>query len=190
MILAGGLGRRMGGEDKGLVTLRGQPMIRHVIQALEPQVDELLISANRNREQYAAFGHPVIIDDMEGFQGPLAGILTAMRRTRHPLLLVVPCDAPLLPADFVTRLHDMLEYENADIAVSFDGERLQPVHALLSCHLKEDLEDFLASGERKIDRWYARHHMVRVDFSRHPEIFFNVNTPNQLERLERVEMVK
>ena len=183
VILAGGMGRRMGGQDKGLVELDGEPLILHVIRALEPQVGEVLINANRNLHRYADFGHAVVRDDLEGFQGPLAGMLSAMRRAQTPLLLTVPCDAPLLPGDLAARLATDLREQDARIAVAHDGRRLQPVHALMETALADDLEAFLASGERKIDRWYARHPMSETDFSDRPETFVNVNTLEELGRL-------
>lgn len=184
VILAGGMARRMQGQDKGLVQFRGRPLVAHVAAALEPQVAALFINANRNLAKYARLGHPVIADDLTGFQGPLAGMLSAMRRASQPLLLVAPCDAPFLPADFAARLKTALQTGSADIAVASDGHRLQPVHALLSCRLADDLEAFLASGERKIDRWYARHTMVEADFSDAPETFININTLEELRQIQ------
>lgn len=184
VILAGGMGRRMGGRDKGLVELGGRPLVAHVVDAVAPQVGQLFINANRNRERYARFGWPVIADDLEGYQGPLAGILTAMRRATTPLLLVVPCDAPHLPEDLLERLLEVLERETAEIAVAHDGTRLQPVHALLSTALADDLEAWLSTGGRKIDDWYRRHAMAVANFSRQPEIFANVNTPEERKALE------
>ena len=104
IVLAGGLGRRMGGVDKGLVDFLGKPLVAHVIQRLNPQVDEILINANREIDRYAAFGHPVIQDDIEGFAGPLAGLHKGMREAKHPYVLTVPCDSPLLPMNLVGRL--------------------------------------------------------------------------------------
>jgi molybdopterin-guanine dinucleotide biosynthesis protein A len=190
VILAGGMGRRMGGRDKGLVELGGRPLIAHVIDAVAPQVGQLYINANRNRESYARFGWPVIADDLEGYQGPLAGILTAMRRATTPLLLVVPCDAPRLPDDLLEQLARTLEAESAEIAVAHDGNRLQPVHALLSTALADDLEIWLAAGERKIDNWYRTHAMAIADFSRRPEIFTNVNTPEERKTLEERKLIR
>lgn len=190
VVLAGGMARRMEGRDKGLVPFRGRPLVAHVVEALAPQVDELFVNANRNREAYAGLGYPVIGDDLAGYQGPLAGILSAMRRAGHDLLLVVPCDAPLLPADFVRRMKTALETAGAEIAVAFDGKRLQPVHALIARRLADDLEAYLKSGERKIDRWYDRHAVVKVDLSDRPETFINVNTLDELTRLESAEVVE
>ena len=185
VILAGGMGRRMGGKDKGLVALEGRPLIAHVIDTVAPQVSHILLNANRNGDDYAQFGYPVIADDLEGFQGPLAGILAAMQHAVTPLLLVVPCDAPQLPQDLVLRLSTTMRSKDAQIAVAHDGERLQPVHALLACSLASDLEDWLKAGERKIDGWYARHDMASVDFSDHKDSFLNVNTLAERNQLEK-----
>ncbi len=185
VILAGGLARRMGGRDKGLLAFEGRPLIRHVIDALRPQVERLIVNANRNLESYARFGLPVVEDEVEGFQGPLAGILSAMHQAATPWLLVVPCDAPHPPPDLRERLMEAAQKRNALIAVAHDGVRLQPVHALISTALAADLEQWLASGGRKIDRWYARHPMAVVDFSDRPEAFLNLNTPEERQRLEK-----
>ncbi len=184
VILAGGMGRRMGGKDKGLVELQGRPLVAHVIEAVAPQVSHLLINANRNQPVYARFGPPVLSDELEGFQGPLAGILTAMKKAPTPLLLVVPCDAPRPPADLGARLQRAMADADAEIAVAHDGDRLQPVHALIATALADDLESYLGSGKRKIDHWYARHRMVVVDFSDQPEAFVNINTPDERNALE------
>lgn len=184
VILAGGKGRRMAGRDKGLVEFEGRPLITHVIDAIAPQASELLINANRNREAYERFGYPVVADGLTGYQGPLAGILTAMKRATTPFLLVVPCDAPHLPGDLAEKLMIGLEQQEAEIAVAHDGQRLQPVHALLSTALAGDLETFLASDERRIDRWYGQHRMATVDFSRQQQAFANVNTLDERNALQ------
>ena len=185
VILAGGLGRRMGGEDKGLVEFEGKPLVAHVIDTIAPQVQQIFLNANRNLAAYRAFGHPVIADGLDGFQGPLAGILSALGQISTPLLLVVPCDAPRLPADLAGRLLAALQQEKSEIAVAHDGQRMQPVHALISRELRGSLEAFLASGERKIDRWYNMHKLAQADFSDRPEAFVNINTLDQLGQLEK-----
>ncbi len=183
-ILAGGRGRRMGGLDKGLLEWRGRPLVEHVLAALRPQVLELLINANRNRARYADYGYPVVGDRLDGFAGPLAGFATLLACCDTDWLAVVPCDAPRLPRDLVARLDAARRAAGADIAVAHDGQRLQPVHALLGRHLLPDLTDWLARGERKIDRWYARHRVEIVDFSDCPAAFANLNTPADRARLE------
>jgi molybdopterin-guanine dinucleotide biosynthesis protein A len=176
VILAGGRARRMGGLDKGLTPFAGRPLVAWVIEALAPQVGALLISANRNREAYAAFGHPVIADDIEGFQGPLAGIASAMDAARTPWILTAPCDGPFLAPDLAGRLLSALALEDAEIAVAFDGERIQPVYALIPVSLAPSLRGFLAAGDRKTGRWCARHRTALADFSDRPECFANVNS--------------
>jgi molybdopterin-guanine dinucleotide biosynthesis protein A len=187
IVLAGGQGRRMGGEDKGLVDFQGRPLIAWVIDALEPQVDAIIINANRNPERYAEFGYPVVADALDGFQGPLAGFASGMERARTPLALTVPCDGPLLPADLADRLAKGLHAQGAEIAVAHNGERMQPVYALLKTSLLSSLQRFLAEGERKIDRWYLRHRTVNVDFSDRPETFANINSPEDRRALDAGE---
>lgn len=185
VILAGGRGKRMGGEDKGLVELNGEPLIRHVISAIAPQVAHLVINANRNQERYAAFGYPVISDSITGYQGPLAGFLAAMQAVSSDLLVSVPCDGPLLPTDLVERLVTTRNREGADIAVAHDGQRLQPVYALLSVRLLGSLQAYLDAGDRKIDRWYAQHRVAYADFSDVPQTFININTPQERDKLRQ-----
>ena len=185
VVLAGGRATRMGGQDKALVELAGRPMVAHVLAALEPQVEQVLINANRNAERYAVFGWPVVPDDEAGFLGPLAGLATGLRRATTPLVLTVPCDSPLLAPDLVTRLYSALEREDAELAVPFDGERLQPVFALVRRELADSLAAYLAGGDRKIDRWFARHRLARVDCSDLPDTFVNVNDPEERAALER-----
>ena len=184
LVLAGGLGRRMGGADKGLVTVAGQPMVAHVLAALRPQVGPLLVNANRNAERYAAFGHPVIADEMDGYQGPLAGVLTGLRHCTTELLVTAPCDAPLVAPDLVARLHAALAATAADLAVASDGERQQPVFLLLRATLAPSLEAYLAGGGRKIDAWFAQLRVAEADFSDEPDTFVNVNDPGERQRVE------
>lgn len=184
IVLAGGRATRMGGQDKGLVEIAGRPMISYVLDALLPQVGRVVINANRNLERYAAFGWPVIPDEETGFLGPLAGLATGMKFSSTPLVLTAPCDSPLLPPDLVARLSAALQQEDADIAVPHDGERLQPVFALVHCSLRESLAAYLAGGDRKIDRWFGQHRLARVDFSDRPETFVNVNDPDERHELE------
>jgi molybdopterin-guanine dinucleotide biosynthesis protein A len=185
VVLAGGRASRWGGRDKGLIELCGRPMIRHVLDALQPQVEQVLINANRNLEEYRAFGVPVVTDASGDFLGPLAGIASGLAAARTEWVAVVPCDSPLLTADCVARLeaaHD--DEETIDITVAHDGERIQPVFALIRRRLIQSLDEFLESGGRKIDQWYGRQRMRLVDFSDIPDNFENVNRPEDRARLE------
>jgi molybdenum cofactor guanylyltransferase len=185
VVLAGGRGSRMGGQDKGLVELAGRPLVAHVLDALGPQVGRVIVNANRNLDIYRGLGFPVFVDDLAEFQGPLAGFAGAMAAAGTGFVLLVPCDGPELARDFAERLYRALHEEGAEIAVAHDGRRLQPVHALLATSLLPDLQRFLAQGDRKIDRWYARHRVATVDFSDRPDMFRNVNTPDERDALEQ-----
>ena len=185
VILAGGRATRMGGVDKGLVQIGGRPMIAWVVDTLRSQVADVLINANRNHDSYRGFGCDVVDDGDSDFRGPLAGMVSGMRAARTPYIAVVPCDSPLLHGSLVQRLHDAARASGAPIAAAHDGERLQPVFALLSCELLDDLAGYLDDGERKIDRWYARHGYESVDFSDVAESFANINAPDDKRALER-----
>jgi len=186
VVLAGGRARRMGGEDKGLVTVAGRPMVAHTIDALRPQGAEVIVNANRNADAYrAATGCRVIADTIGGFAGPLAGMASALEASDTRLLLTAPCDSPLVTEDLGPRLHAAMTRHGAEIAVAHDGERMQPVFALIGRALLCDLLAFLAAGERKIDAWYATRHAVTADFSDILDTFLNVNTPQDRDRLER-----
>ena len=184
VILAGGKATRMGGTDKGLVPIAGKPMIAWVIDALQPQVSAVLINANRNHDRYGEFGCPVIDDGDSDFRGPLAGMASAMRVARTPYIAVVPCDSPMIGGEIVARLHAAAVSSGSPIAAAHDGDRLQPVFALLARDLLDDLAGYLDDGERKIDRWYARHGHVSVDFSDVAGSFANINAPDDKRALE------
>nr|WP_298414245.1 molybdenum cofactor guanylyltransferase MobA [uncultured Halomonas sp.] len=187
LVLAGGQGRRMGGVDKGWTLLRDKPLILHVLSRLEGRTGAVLINANRSLDAYEQLGYPVVTDIEGDFKGPLMGILSGLTAALTPWVLVVPCDTPALPKDLVTRKIEGIN--DHDIAVAHDGERAHPVVALMRRDLAPDLREALAAGERKIDRWYARHHWCHVDFSDQPEAFINLNSPedkaNLNQRLER-----
>ena len=185
VILAGGRAQRMGGMDKGLIPLNGKPMVEHIIDAIRPQVGALVINANRNLEVYGRYGLPVIRDRMGDFFGPLVGMASALEVSDTPYLLTVPCDSPLIPADLAERLYRKLQEAQAEISVVHDGERMQPVFALLHRDLLPSLLDYLEAGGRKIDTWYAQHRLALVDFSDRRELSCNVNTPDEQARLEQ-----
>ncbi len=185
LILAGGRGSRMGSVDKGLQVFRGRPMIAHVLERFAPQVDDVLINANRNAEQYAAFGHRVIADAIEGFAGPLAGLHTGMTQATTPLIVTTPCDSPFLPADLVARLRHGMDTAGAELAVAKTFDQPHPVFCLARTSLAPHLHEFLASGQRKIDKWYATLKVVEVPFDDEEQAFSNINTLDELKSLEQ-----
>jgi molybdopterin-guanine dinucleotide biosynthesis protein A len=193
LVLAGGRGTRMGGLDKGLQLLRGEPLALHVLRRLAPQTGPVLISANRHVERYAelgaTFGATVVGDSLPGFPGPLAGLLAGLRAAQTGFVLSAPCDTPNLPADLARQLVDALDANAADIATvttrDANGESvLHPVVALLRTSLADDLAAFLAAGERKVRAWYARHTTVEVGFT-DERAFYNANSLQELADLER-----
>ncbi|MGR9115783.1 MAG: molybdenum cofactor guanylyltransferase MobA [Gammaproteobacteria bacterium] len=187
VILAGGLARRMHNQDKGLLLFHGRPMVSYAIAAMEPLVSGVLVNANRNKEVYAQFGWPVVADQNANFEGPLAGILAAMEFADTEILLVMPCDSPLIKTVHLEKMLAARSESDADIAVAFDGERLHPVFLVIKTRLKSSLQEYLASGQRKIDRWLGKHATIKVDFSGEPEVFVNVNTLTELSALEDKE---
>jgi len=179
-VLAGGKSRRMGGNDKGLLTYRQQPLITFALNALKPQVDSIVINANRNVESYQSFGYPVIKDSLDNFCGPLAGMLSVMQAVETDYILTVPCDSPNISPQLRQRMMETLLIEQADIAVAHDGERLQPVFCLIPCRLKDELEVYLQQGGRKIDHWLEKYKLAIVNFSNQAETFINFNRPDDI----------
>jgi molybdenum cofactor guanylyltransferase len=186
VVLAGGRARRMGGNDKGLIELNQVPLIEYALTTLQGQVDTIFINANRNIERYAGMGYPVIEDRHGGFNGPLAGMASALSVMQTRYLVTVPCDSPALPHDLVDRLLTARAQADAELAVAHDGTRMQPVFALLKRSLLPSLERFLEADGRKIDRWYARHRLALADFSDQPDAFTNVNTPEDLVHMSQM----
>jgi molybdopterin-guanine dinucleotide biosynthesis protein A len=185
VVLAGGLGRRMGatpeGVDKGLVPFGGRPMAAQVIERLAPQVGAVMINANRHLDAWRALGLPVFVDVFEGFAGPLAGLHAALGRADTPWVATAPCDAPFLPDDLVTRLAREATARGARIAIARTADRLHPVFALVDRSLRDDLQRSLESGQRRVHAWMAEHGAVEVDFD-DTAAFRNLNTADDLAR--------
>lgn len=196
LILAGGRGSRMGGADKGLQNFNGMPLALHTLMRLGPQVDSVMINANRNLAAYESFGASVWPDASADFAGPLSGFIVGLERAETPYVLTVPCDTPRLPLDLAERLSAALVRDNADIAMAAGQEtnaqgqteiRTQPVFCLLNIALLESLVKFTQAGGRKIDTWTAQHRTVVVPFDAptdDPHAFANVNTLQELQALE------
>jgi molybdopterin-guanine dinucleotide biosynthesis protein A len=184
VILAGGLARRMNQQDKGLVKFRGRPLVSYGVAALAGICDQVIINANRNIDQYQQFGLPVVADQTDSFDGPLAGVLTAMIFAETGILLVVPCDAPLIAASHLSKLLAAVIENDADIAVAFDGKRLHPVMLAVQTELKASLQHYLTSGHAKVEAWLRQQKLAIVDFSYAPEAFINLNSLTDLSVLE------
>lgn len=187
VILAGGLGRRMGGADKGLQLLDGKPLVQCVLERFAPQVVELLVNANQNRERYEAFGYPVVADQIPGFAGPLAGLHVALARATCPLIATAPCDSPFLPADLVARLRTALLLHGADLATARTFDQLQPAFCLCRRELLPQLTSFLRAGGRKLDLWHRTLNTIEVAFNDDAAAFQNINTAEELANLRSGE---
>jgi molybdopterin-guanine dinucleotide biosynthesis protein A len=178
-ILAGGEGRRHGGADKGWLPYRGRPLIEHVVDALRPQVDEVLVSANRNLERYETLGLRVVRDAERA--GPLAGVCRLLIVARHPWLLCVPCDAPQLPADLAQRFADAAARARADVVVLHDGEYAHPTFCYLRSSLAGSAARFLASGRSSLMAWQKEQTLAWLHDDTPP---LNLNTPQDLAQAE------
>lgn len=187
VVLAGGLARRMNKQDKGLIAYHNKSMVSYAVKAMLGVTDKVVINANRNLEAYAQFGCEVITDQTDTFDGPLAGILSAMMVAETDIICVIPCDSPLIKATHLQKLITTLLDEGVDIAVASDGDRMQPVFLALNTSLQADLQAYLQSGERKIDAWLQQHSLSVVDFSQNKNIFMNINTVDELNALERLQ---
>ena len=170
----------MQGQDKGLLILNNEAMIGLILRQLGTQCENILINANRNLAEYRQYGYTVVPDQHPDFQGPLAGMYSGLSHTMTDWMITVPCDGPILAANYCQKMMDAATESANKIAVAWFRDRIQPVYALLHRSLADNLAGCLQSGERKIDRWYQRHDFCRVDFSDNPDMFENINTPDQL----------
>lgn len=180
LILAGGQASRMGGEDKGLLHCAGRPLIVHVLARIAPRVDAVLISANRNLEQYRRYGYPVIEDASADFPGPLAGIARGLEQCPTEWLWVVPCDAPLVDTRLLERLLNACRAQKTPAAVPVDAAHVQATFALLHRDVRGSLCAFLERGKRSVRDWLKTLPAAEVDCADHPEWFINLNTPEEL----------
>jgi molybdopterin-guanine dinucleotide biosynthesis protein A len=170
----------MGGLDKGLEIYLGRPLITHVLDVMRPVVSDILISANRHLGDYQRLGYRVVEDLHAEFEGPLAGLLSAMEASKGRSMLSAPCDTPRLSEEAFIRLMAVYQTGQYDLVMAHDGERLQPLVMVVGTHLKKSLADYLHEGGRRVDAWAHRHALGIEDFSDCPEIFFNINTIAEL----------
>ncbi len=169
----------MGGRDKGLVDYKGKPLVDWVIERLQPQVDELLISANRNLDEYSGRGYRVLTDALPDYQGPLAGVLAGLQSARHEWVLSVPCDVPRLPVDLVQRLFECAAGREAVFAR--DEERDHPAVMLLNRACMPKLVTYLENGGRSVKGFLNVLNVAPALFP-DPAAFGNMNEADQLEK--------
>lgn len=181
LILAGGRGQRMSGQDKGLMLWHNRPMVEHVQESLHISAAQTIISANRNISHYRQYAGSVIEDSIAGYQGPLVGILSAMQQCDTDYILCVPCDTPTPPQNLQQTLWNCMQNENKDAAVCHDGERLQPLFCLLSCSHERILNDFLQQGRRKVHDFMQLLDPAICDFSSQKSAFRNFNRADDMQ---------
>lgn len=179
IILAGGQGRRMNMQDKGLIQIGNDTLVSRLIKTLSPQVNEIIINANRNLDQYRNMGLKIVSDERQDFQGPLSGIASTIKQVTTELVLIVPCDSPFIPQDLIDVLTTKMTNE-IDIVVVNDGERLQPLFMLARKSIGDSLEQYLEEGGRKVQQWLSTQSYISADFSSQHNAFFNINTPDDL----------
>ncbi len=174
----------MGGVDKALVRLAGRPLIAHVLDRLEPQVERVLISANGDTTRFAGLGCPVVVDETP--QGPLSGVLAALSHAAAQgatHVVSTPVDTPFLPGDLVPQLLLASEGSPEELALASDATGDHPATALWPVVLAPALAAFLAAGEAKVTRFTDAHHAARAVFA-DPRAFLNLNTAEDLAEAE------
>jgi len=172
IILAGGEGKRAGGLDKGLITYQDKPLIEHVIYAVKDQVDDIVVSANRNFESYKQYSAKVIGDPIEDYQGPLAGIAACLKYCKHELVLVVACDMPVLPADLVTRLLGEIQHHSVSITSVDNHHQLA---LLIKREMAGSIQQCLNNKQLKLIQWVESVAYNTVSFDDKAEAFINLN---------------
>lgn len=185
IILAGGMGRRMELQNKGLLMLKNKSLVTHVIETLTPQVSNIIISANADIDEYKKTGFAVIQDQFSESLGPLAGIASALETVTTTYAVIAPCDSPFIPPQFVSRMAAMYQANNADVCIVNDGERVQPLFMFLKTEMKASLRHSLEQSQRKVFAWLNSVSAIEVDFSDSPGAFININTPEDLEIAEK-----
>jgi len=193
VLLAGGQSRRMGGGDKALNDLDGKPLMAHVVERAKPQVGTLILNANGDPARFIEYSLPVVADTVEGFVGPLAGVLTGQEWARDNVpeakwIVTMATDTPFFPHDLVQRFISAIEENNADMAMATSGGNRHPVFGMWPVELADDLRHALVEeGVRKVLHWTDRFNLVQVDFPvQSYDPFFNVNRPEDLEQAQKL----
>ena len=181
VILAGGRGRRVGGKDKGLLIWGKEPLIQHIYKRIEPQVNQVIVSCNRNFDQYKNLVDVFVPDDRDGYCGPLAGIEAACNLIPSDYAIVIPCDAPSLPLDLVARLIYPLERQkNIEVTYAWDGLRSQFLFTAIRSEVFSSITPCLDAGGRSLKDWHSYVKTGEVDFSDKIDAFDNINYESQL----------
>tara|TARA_B100000686_G_C16806728_1_gene991629 strand:- start:8022 stop:8633 length:612 start_codon:yes stop_codon:yes gene_type:complete len=183
LILAGGKSTRMDGQDKGLLNVEGKYIINYIINIAEKYSKKIIVNVNRNFEKYEAMGLVICKDVLDDFQGPLAGIYSGLMMIDTEYMITLPCDGPFIRDIFFKKM--ISSDNNADINVAHDGKRIQPVYCMIKKSVTNNLEGFLKTDQRKIDKWFENNITNLIDFSQYNEMFVNINDKNELEKYKK-----
>ena len=175
----------MGGRDKGLVELNCLPFIEHALNVSRPYSDDIIISCNRNQDLYQHYNEKIVQDEQQDFPGPLAGILAGMEKACNKALLVLPCDTPMIPQDLPQRLYESYLNNPNGVSLVHDGERRQPLHAIMPTFLKESLREFLAADHHGVFHWYKQHPIAEIAYKGQAQAFTNINRLEELQAISQ-----
>ena len=180
LLLAGGRGQRLGGQDKGLLAWRGEPLIAHLQRLTRPLTDDLIISCNRNQDRYAPYADHLVSDDSPDFPGPLAGIRAGLAAARHTHLLVLPCDVPNLDAQLLSALRDTAQRQPQVPVMVRHGEFWEPLICIIPTHLRSEVEQAWHAGERSPRKIFLQLGGVGLECTADDPRLANLNTPELL----------
>ncbi|MGV8920972.1 MAG: molybdenum cofactor guanylyltransferase MobA [Pseudomonas sp.] len=181
LLLAGGRGQRMGGQDKGLVEWNARPLIAYVHDTVRPFTDDLIISCNRNQDRYQVFADRLVSDEQQDFPGPLAGVLAGLAVARHPWVLVLACDAPRIDRLLIEQLLSGAS-GTSPLMVQQAGQ-WQPMFSLIPAALLPALRASWEQGERSLLRVLLRHDLRALDCAADDLRLTNFNSPDLLRLL-------
>jgi len=182
VILAGGKGSRLGGQDKGLIEAQGRRLIDYVCDAIKPQLNNIIISANRNQEIYKQTGFDVIEDSFGDYAGPLAGILSALQHiNKDELLFCCPVDMPVLSEHIVSDLYTQFDSQQADICCIQIEDRLQPLIAIMHKRVTPSLVNYLQSGQHKVMDWINQQNLCTCIIDKKESAMININCEQDLQ---------
>lgn len=184
LILAGGQGARMDGQDKGLLPLLGKPLIQYSIECLRPYVDQIFISANRNLPTYSALGCPVIADQVPGFNGPLTGLMRLLQQVKTPYAICLPCDTPLLPTHLLQVLWQHLHRHSLEYVYAQTRDRPQPLVACMKTSVQDSLHGYVQTGGQRVFQWVQSLASEPVSITANAWELENINDADQLKCLE------
>lgn len=180
LLLAGGRGQRMGGQDKGLIEWHGEPLIAHLHRKTRPLTDDLIISCNRNMDKYAPYADQLVHDDQGDFPGPFAGIRAGLKAARHTHLLVLPCDVPRIDTALLDAMRATASGHPDKPLMLRHGDHWEPLLCIIPVALREAFERAWNDGERSPGRLMRNLGATALQCLENDPRLANLNTPELL----------